>query len=203
MKDNLEPMNIDEPEEDDESKESIYSMMNKNNVFVIAIFIIAIAIMLSNNLNIIFGLAIIVLSLLLLKIRGVEEPQEHEPAEVYNDVANSFTGEQIGITDIRKLNTFNTDLDRPKLRIQTISENFILFLWKDRTAKPIGMLCKKKYKKNTVPLLDLFTSDVVDVDVPEIIRLSERDLYGQKNRELKFARDMARRSYKNYTKEEE
>jgi hypothetical protein len=185
-------------------KESILSKINKkrNNIIVGAIILLSLVLIVIQTYTQIISIIIIVLTLFLLKLTDKQVIIEHEPAKIFNDVANSFTGEQFGIKDIRYTETFDVELNRPKIRIQTISQDYILFLLNDKTLKPIGILCKKKYKEGEVPLLDLFSSDVVEVDVPEIIRLSERDLYGQRNRELKFVSEKAKDIYKKYKNSE-
>ncbi len=174
----------------------------KNNIIIGLIMLLALVNIILNQNTDIESIITALLALSLIQLQNKKLEIEHEPAEIFNDVANSFSGEQFGIKDIRNMDTYNLELGRPKIRIQTISQDFILFLFKDKTYKPIGMLCKKKYKQGTVPLLDLYSSDIVEMDVPEIIRLSERDLYGQKNRELKIAQDLAKKSYLKYRKEE-
>lgn len=185
-------------------KESILSKIDrrKNNIAAGGIICLSLFLIIIQNYTQIISIIIILLTLFLLKLNEEKPIIEHEPAKIFNDVANSFTGEQLGLRDIRYMDTFNVDLNRPKMRVQTISQDFILFLFNDRTLKPIGLLCKKKYKEGEVPLLDLYTSDIVEVDVPEIIRLSERDLYGQKNKELKFISDKAKKDYLKYKNSE-
>lgn len=161
---------------------------NKTILLVVVMCFLNVLLFLTSIFNNIVGILDFAIIIILFKITYNNDDDElHTPAEIFVDsLDKGINREQFGIPNLNEIERINKVAGRPNMRIQTINMDFILFMWNDNQHKPVAMLSKKIYKEQECPLLSLYTTEIVDMNVPEIIRIAERDLYGQRNRELRI-----------------